>query len=189
MLRARDIPNIITLARILLTIPVVVALLYLEFGLALTLFLIAGLSDGVDGFLAKQFHWQSRLGSLLDPAADKLLLVSSFLSLGWLGLLPPWLVGAVMLRDLIIIGGAGAWTLRIGQLVAEPTIISKINTFTQIVLVVSVVADQALGLLPPGSIEALVWITLATTLSSGMDYVWVWGKRAREATERERKGG
>ncbi len=188
MLRASDIPNLITIARILLTLPVVIAMLFREFELALALFVVAGVSDGVDGFLAKQFHWQSRLGSLLDPIADKLLLVSSYLCLGWLGLLPAWLVAAVMLRDLIIVGGAGIWTLRIGQLEAEPTIVSKINTFVQILLVVSVVADQALGLLPVGAIGALVWITLATTLSSGMDYVWVWGKRAREATERARKG-
>lgn len=187
MLQARDIPNLITIARIVLTLPVVVALIYRDFSLALTLFVVAGVSDGIDGFLAKQFHWQSRLGSLLDPIADKLLLVSSYLSLGWLGLLPPWLVAVVMLRDLIIVGGATFWSLRIGELEAEPTIVSKINTFMQIILVVSVVSDQALRLLPPGTIDAMVWITFATTLSSGIDYVWVWSRRAREATQRERK--
>ena len=181
MLQAKDIPNLISITRILLTVPVVLALLNRSFDWALLLFVLAGISDGVDGFLAKQFHWQSRLGSLLDPLADKLLLVSSSLCLAWLGLLPVWLVAAVMLRDLIIVTGATLWNFRIGRLQAEPTIVSKINTFVQIVLVLSVVADQALGILPAGVVPALVWITLATTVSSGIDYVWTWSKRAREA--------
>jgi cardiolipin synthase len=86
-----------------------------------------------------------------------------------------------MLRDLIIVTGATLWNFRIGQLQAEPTIVSKINTFVQIVLVLSVLVQQALGILPAGVVPALVWITLATTVSSGIDYVWIWSKRAREA--------
>jgi len=182
MLHSRDIPNIITIARIFLAVPVVWALLNNHFGVALILFIIAGVSDGVDGFLAKQFHWQSRLGSLLDPLADKLLLVSCYLSLGWLGLVPWWLIGVIILRDLLIVGGATYWDLKVERLEAEPTIISKINTFVQIVLVVSVVADQVFHFLPDGSIVALIWITFATTVSSGADYVWVWSKRAQQAT-------
>ncbi|MEO5343813.1 MAG: CDP-alcohol phosphatidyltransferase family protein [Gammaproteobacteria bacterium SHHR-1] len=184
-----DIPNLITLARILLVGPVVYALLREEFALALGLFFIAGVSDGVDGFLAKHYHWQSRLGSLLDPLADKLLLVSSSLSLAWLGLLPWWLVAAVLLRDLIIVGGALWWNFNISLLEAEPTIVSKINTFMQIVLVLAVVLAQLplLDLLPEGALTALIWATLATTLSSGIDYVWEWSKRAREAVHGDAK--
>jgi len=181
MLQAKDIPNLISITRILLTVPVVLALLNCSFDWALLLFVLAGISDGVDGFLAKQFHWQSRLGSLLDPLADKLLLVSSSLCLAWLGLLPLWLVVAVMLRDLIIVTGATLWNFRIDRLQAEPTIVSKINTFVQILLVLSVLVQQALDILPVGVVSALVWITLATTVSSGIDYVWTWSKRAREA--------
>ena len=182
MLHARDIPNVITIARILLTAPVVWALLTERFGLALILFIIAGVSDGVDGFLAKQFRWQSRLGSLLDPLADKLLLISSYFSLGWLGLMPWWLIGVIILRDLVIVGGAIYWDKRVKRLDAEPTIISKINTFVQIVLVVSVVTDLVWPMLPHGAIDALIWITFATTVSSGADYVWVWSKRAHDVS-------
>lgn len=179
MLQPRDIPNLITLLRIVLVVPVVFALLEQAFALALGLFLLAGLSDGVDGFLAKQYHWQSRLGSLLDPLADKLLLVSSTLSLAWLGLLPWWLVAAVLLRDLVIVGGAVWWNFHVSLLEAEPTNISKINTFMQIVLVLAVVVEQVVSLLPEGTLMALTWVTLATTLTSGIDYVWEWSKRAR----------
>ncbi|MBF0255363.1 MAG: CDP-alcohol phosphatidyltransferase family protein [Gammaproteobacteria bacterium] len=180
-MQPRDIPNLITLLRILLVLPVVYCLLQHEFALALGLFLLAGISDGVDGFLAKHYHWQSRLGSLLDPLADKLLLVSSTLSLAWLGLLPWWLVAAVLLRDLLIVGGAIWWNFHISLLEAEPTIVSKINTFMQIVLVLAVVLAQIFSQLPDGTLTALIWVTLATTLTSGMDYVWEWSKRAREA--------
>jgi cardiolipin synthase len=163
-----------------MTAPVVWSLLSGRFDLALLLFVVAGISDGVDGFLAKQFHWQSWLGAILDPLADKLLLVSCFFALGWLGLLPAWLVVAVIVRDLVIVGGAVYWHFQIKTLDAEPTIVSKINTFMQIVLVVSVVAEQTFVWLPQGGVGALIWITLATTASSGIDYVWEWSKRARE---------
>ena len=181
MIEARHIPNLITLLRILLVAPVVMTLVNHQYALALGLFLIAGISDGVDGFLAKHYGWQSRLGSLLDPLADKLLLVSSTLALAWQGLLPWWLVAVVLLRDLVIVGGAVWWNFHVSLLEAEPTIVSKINTFMQIVLVLAVVIEQVVSLLPGGTLMALVWVTLATTLSSGIDYVWEWSKRAREA--------
>lgn len=179
MLAPRHIPNLISLGRILLTLPIVLALLRQDFHLALLLFALAGISDGLDGFLAKHYRWQSRLGTLLDPLADKILLIASSLSLTWLGLLPLWLVGLILLRDLIIIGGALFWNMLIGQLEARPSIISKINTFVQISLVLAVVGEQAFTWLPAGTLDALVWITLATTLASGIDYVWEWGKHAR----------
>lgn len=181
MLAPKDIPNLISLGRILLSIPVALALLRHEFQLALWLFLIAGISDGLDGFLAKHYQWQSRLGGLLDPLADKLLLISTALCLAWLGLLPVWLVAVILLRDLIIIGGAFFWNFLIGLLEAKPTIISKINTFVQIALVLAVVSEQVFAWLPDGAINALVWVTLATTVTSGLDYVWEWSKRARDS--------
>lgn len=187
-MRAKDIPNLITILRIVLTVPVIYALLQERFELALLLFVVAGVSDGVDGFLAKHFHWQSRLGSLLDPLADKLLLVSTTLCLAWLGLLPVWLVAAVLLRDFIIVVGAIWWNYNVSLLEAEPTVISKINTFVQIVLVVGVVAEQSFTLLPPGTLTALVWVTLATTVTSGIDYVWEWSKRAHEAVNGNNNG-
>ncbi len=174
----RHIPNIISALRILLVIPVVMLLLERQYGAALILFAIAGISDGVDGFLAKHFGWQSRLGSILDPLADKLLLVCSFLSLAWLGLIPLALVVAVMLRDLMIVLGAIAFHYRYGRFEMQPTRVSKVNTFFQIVLVLAVVFYHGEFARIPWIVDALVYIVWATTLISGANYVWIWGRRA-----------
>jgi len=175
----RDIPNLITFLRFLLTVPVVYLLLTREFSGALWLFALAGLSDGLDGYLAKRFHWETRLGSMLDPLADKALLVSSFLCLGWLGLLPSWLVAAVILRDLVIVGGALYYHFQVEPLEAEPRLISKLNTLVQILLVILVVCDAGPLPLPELLLQGLIWGTFATTLLSGLDYVVVWYRRAR----------
>jgi cardiolipin synthase len=153
-------------------------LLEQRFDIALLLFVVSGISDGLDGYLAKRFHWQSSLGGLLDPLADKFLLVSSLLALGWLGLIPYWLVAIAILRDLVIVTGATIYHLRIKHLEAEPSLISKVNTVVQIVLVIAVVFDQALIALPVLVVSGLIWLTLATTLLSGFEYVLVWSKRA-----------
>jgi cardiolipin synthase len=183
---ARDIPNLITLGRIALTIPVVWALIDGRFGLALVLFAVAGISDGVDGYLAKRYGWHSRLGSLLDPAADKLLLLTAYIALGWQGLLPLWLVLAVIGRDLLIVGGATAYHFWIEPFEGAPSRISKLNTLVQILLVVLVVADRGLIAMPPLLLDAMVWTVAATTLASGAGYVWVWSRRAAVGSARPR---
>jgi len=142
----RHIPNIISILRILLVIPVVMLLLDQRYGAALLLFAIAGISDGVDGFLAKRFGWQSRLGSILDPLADKLLLI--------------------------------AFHYRYGRFEMQPTRVSKVNTFFQIVLVLAVVFYHGEFAHIPWIVDALVYIVWATTLISGANYVWIWGRRA-----------
>lgn len=177
-MQARDIPNLISILRVFLTIPVVWALLAQEYGLALALFAVAGISDGVDGFLAKYFRWESRLGGMLDPLADKTLLVFSYLALGWLGLIPLWLVLAVILRDVIIVAGAVAYHMRIAELEAEPRLMSKVNTFMQILLVLLVVLSQGLFALPLVLLQAVIVLVLITTLLSGIDYIWIWSRRA-----------
>jgi len=177
-MRARDIPNLISILRIFLSVPIVFMLLQHYYGMALLLFAIAGISDGLDGFLAKHYGWRSRLGGLLDPLADKVLLVFSVLSLGWLGLLPAWLVFVVILRDLVIVTGAFVYNFQVAELDAEPSLISKFNTVVQIVLVLVVVLNQGLFAITPVVIDVLVWITLATTILSGVNYVFVWSHRA-----------
>lgn len=174
----RDIPNIISLLRIALVIPVVYLLLERQFSYALVLFFIAGISDGLDGYLAKRNNWISRLGSILDPLADKLLLVFSYLALGWLGEIPMWLVIAVMVRDVIIVVGAIAYHELIGKYDMTPTWMSKTNTFFQILLILVVVFSLGAYALPDLFIEALIYIVAVTTLVSGINYVWVWGRRA-----------
>ena len=137
-MKARDIPNIITALRFLLVPPVIILLLQERFTAALIVFGVAGLSDGLDGFLARRFDWRSRLGGIMDPLADKLLVVSSFVTLGWLGLIPAWLVLLVILRDLVIIAGATFYHMRIEQFDAEPSVASKLNTAAQVLLVLAV---------------------------------------------------
>jgi len=179
-MQKKDIPNIISFLRLLLTIPVIWALLEEEFLIALVIFFIAGVSDGLDGFLAKRLHWQSRLGGLLDPLADKALLVSSFLCLGGLGLLPPWLVALVIFRDVVIVTGALVYSVQIEQLNAEPSLISKLNTLLQIVLVLVVVVNHGIYAMPQWILHGLILSVTATTLLSGIAYVYEWGKRAKD---------
>lgn len=174
----RDIPNIISLLRIALVIPVVYLLIQREFSYALILFFIAGISDGLDGYLARRNNWKSRLGSILDPLADKLLLVFSYFALGWLGEIPMWLVVAVVARDLVIVVGAIAYHEIIGEYDMVPSWVSKTNTFFQIVLVLAVVFSAGAYMLPEMVIDGLVVIVAITTIGSGIDYVWVWGRRA-----------
>jgi cardiolipin synthase len=177
----RHLPNIISVLRILLVIPVVYLLLHELYGTALILFAVAGVSDGLDGFLAKHFGWQSRLGSILDPLADKLLLVCSFIALAWNELIPLWLVVAVLARDLIIVFGAVAFHVLFGRYEMAPTRVSKVNTFFQIVFVLAVVFYHGQFAFKPWLIEALGYVVLATVIISGANYIWIWGRRALEA--------
>jgi len=148
---------------------------------ALALFFVAGVSDGLDGFLAKHYSWTSRLGALLDPLADKALLISCYLALTWTGLLPLWLVALVLLRDVVIVSGAMVYHFRIARLDADPNLISKLNTLMQITLVLLVIVQQAAGWGEPGWIQILIYVVAVTTIWSGIDYVVTWSRRARSA--------
>ena len=184
-MNARDIPNLITGFRFLLVLPVVMLLLHERFGTALILFGVAGFSDGLDGYLAKRNNWTSRLGALMDPLADKLLLVSCFVTLGWMGLIPVWLVALVVLRDLVIVGGAIVFHMRVERLEAAPSMVSKLNTVTQILLVLAIIFNQGLHAVPAPWLDVLIYSVLATTLWSGFDYVWTWGRLAWNKRRRD----
>jgi len=174
----KDLPNLISIARILLSLPVAYLLLEERFGEALLLFFIAGVSDAVDGYLAKRFGWHSRLGSILDPLADKILLITSFLCLTLVDIIPLWLLVMVFGRDLIIIIGAAAFHIFVGQYEMAPTWISKINTTLQIVLVLALVLSYGVYPLPGELLLWLVYGVSVTTVLSGLDYVWIWGRKA-----------
>lgn len=178
-LKARHIPNVITGLRILLVAPFLWSLLEEQYGTALLLFSIAGVSDALDGFLAKYFGWTSELGGLLDPIADKLLLMGAILALGWLHELPGWLVALVILRDLIIVSGAISYHLLIERFVAAPLMISKLNTLLQLILVCAVIAHYGVISLPAWLLTGLIYTTALTTIWSGTAYVWQWSRRAR----------
>lgn len=178
-MKRSDIPNIITVFRFLLVPPLVLLLLNHQYGIALIVFCVAGFSDALDGFLAKRYGWSSRMGALMDPLADKLLLVSSFVTLGWLGWIPLWLVALVILRDMVIVIGAMIYHWCVEYIdTAYPTLLSKLNTFTQLLLVMAVMFSQSVQALPFLWIDILLYSVLATTIWSGLDYVWIWGRRA-----------
>lgn len=181
----KDIPNLISALRILLVIPVVAAMLDEHFELALALFAFAGISDGLDGFLAKHYQWQSRLGSILDPIADKLLLVASFATLTWLGLLPVWLLWVVLARDVIIIAGGLAYHYLVGQFDLTPLWSSKINTTLQIALVLLVMIQQQWFAGLDKVVTIGIWLVLASVINSGTEYVLVWGARAWRQTKQK----
>jgi len=189
MLSLKDIPNLISIARIMLVLPVALLLLKEQYSWALLLFFIAGVSDGLDGYLAKHFGWRSRLGSILDPLADKLLLVTSFLCLAWVGLIPIWLVVLVMGRDVVIVLGALAFHCLVGRYDMAPTWISKLNTVLQITLVLALVLSNGLYKLPEALLLGLVYGACLTTVLSGLDYVWTWGRKAYRARHLDDRRG
>jgi len=177
-----DIPNLITVIRILLVVPVAWVLLQQQYLLALVLFFVAGASDGLDGFLAKQFGWTSRLGAILDPLADKALLVTCYAALAWVGLLPVWLLILVVARDLVIVAGAVVYNFRIQRLEADPTLISKLNTLLQILLVLLVITQQLNDWFTPVWATVLIYAVTVSVIWSGLDYVITWGRRARHTS-------
>jgi len=177
-MKAADLPNAITVFRFLLVPPVVGLLLTDRSAAALIVFGVAGVSDALDGFLAKRFHWTSALGALLDPLADKLLLLCSFITLGYLGAIPLWLVLLVIARDLVIVGGALTYHFLIEPVLTAPSRVSKLNTLLQILLVLAVMFDRGVQGLPGYWLQVLIYAVLASTLWSGLDYVWTWGRKA-----------
>lgn len=186
-MKLKDIPNLISVLRMVLVAPVAWFLLNQRYTEALLTFFVAGVSDGVDGYLAKRFGWRSRLGSILDPLADKLLLVTTYVVLGWLEVLPLWLVIAVVARDAVVLSGALAFHWLVGRYEMAPSWISKLNTVMQIVLAVATVASLSFLPLSAGMMEGLIYVVLATTLLSGADYVWTWGTRAYHHVRRARR--
>jgi cardiolipin synthase (CMP-forming) len=175
----RWIPNAISLLRIVLVVPVLVFLHQGEYRWALLLFWLAGLSDGLDGFLANRFNWQSKLGALLDPIADKLLVAGMFVSLAVIGLIPAWLAAIVILRDLIIVSGATAYHFLIEPVTGEPTIVSKLNTLMQLLFLLCVLCRAAFEWPDQVAITVLGAATFVTVVVSGADYVLRWSARAR----------
>ena len=172
------VPNLITLAR-LLSVPVAVYVLLLDYYVAaFWIFLAAGVSDAVDGLIAKHYRVTSRVGSFLDPLADKALLIGVYITLGSLGEIALWLVILIAFRDLLIIGGALLFQTLTHSLKMEPLFISKVNTTAQITLAGFVLACLALEI-DGGWVETLlVYAVAATTLASGAAYVVKWGLRA-----------
>lgn len=164
------IPNLLTLARILLTPLLVWLLLDNRLGQALVVFFVAGITDGLDGLIARLFHQKTRLGAYLDPLADKLLLVSSFILLSHLQLVPTWLAVVAVSRDAIIV--LGILTLMFHQVRVEinPSLLSKMTTLVQILTVLLTLARPYLAL-PAWSYPFLYWSIALLCLATGFQYI------------------
>jgi len=169
-----SLPNLITLGR-LLCVPLAIWLVLLDhLAAAFWVFIAAGLSDAVDGFIAKHFDQRSELGALLDPIADKALLVSMYVTLGLAKYLPVWLVILVVFRDALIIGGF-LLVAALGHAMRwEPLLVSKLNTALQIGLIGVVLASLGLGLAVPRLATVLIYAVAATTTISGAGYIIRW---------------
>jgi len=160
-------------------VPVLVfLLLHGEYRAAIWVLLGASLSDALDGFIARRFNLCTDLGAVLDPLADKTLIIASVLALAWGGLLPWWLAVVIVARDLIIIGGATAYYRRAGRLEMNPSIPSKVNTFVQICMVFVILITAAGKVKASGWLPALFGCAFFTTVFSGVHYVVVWGRKA-----------
>lgn len=172
-----NLPNIISLAR-LVAAPVTVWLILTGYDtLAFSLFVTAGVSDAIDGLIARHFGRATLLGGYLDPIADKALLVGAYLSLGDRGLVPLWLVILVVSRDILIVGGAILVHTMTRRLRMEPLLVSKANTVAQIVLVAVILAGLGLGLDVARWVDPMIWVVAATTAASGAAYVVTWARR------------
>jgi len=175
-----NLPNLVTLARLLASPLVIYLILNEAWVAAFWIFLVAGVSDAVDGFLAKRFNARTRVGGYLDPLADKVLLVSVFIALGYQHQLPQWIVILVVFRDLLIIGGALLVHTLTGKLEMRPLMISKVNTVAQFLLPVYVLGMLGLGIESASLGWGLLWLAAVTTCLSGAAYVVIWTRRAAD---------
>ena len=187
----RHLPNAISIMRMLLVVPAGWLLWQSAVAEALVLIAIAGISDAVDGLLARRYNWRTRLGAIADPAADKLLSLVVFVVLAVQGHVPWWLLGLVVGRDLVIVIGAMAYRHVLGNFDVQPTLLSKVNTGLQVVMLVLVVVGLAdfgwVATIAATIVDPFGFIVLGVScVLSGVHYVVVWSLRAA-AGIRERR--
>ncbi|GAB6904717.1 conserved membrane hypothetical protein [Desulfosarcina cetonica] len=167
-----NIPNLLTLSRLLLTPLFIILLLRGQLRPAVWVFVLAGISDGLDGLIARLFNQRTVLGAYLDPVADKALLISAYVCLAYLGIVPTWLSVIVLSRDILIVIGIAIFTITQKNYRIRPSLISKWTTGAQLVTVmIFLLAFElpAARLLLP----MLVWIVAGLTVISGLHYIWI----------------
>ncbi len=167
------LPNIITLLRVALLPPLAYYLIQKDYQTALIIFMVAGASDALDGFLAKHFNWTSRFGAIADPLADKMLMLVSYSYLAIENFLPMWLLAIVVGRDIFIVTAAYAFHRRFGPFDMQPSWLSKFNTTFQIFLVTWVMFSLVFTQIPELVRDVLIVIVSATSLGSGIQYGWL----------------
>ena len=172
-----QLPNIITSIRLLLLIPLSHYLIAENYQTALIIFFIAGTSDALDGFLAKRYDWVSRFGSILDPIADKALLVITMAILTFNQKISLLLFSCVAIRDIYIFAGAYFYYKQIGPFNMQPSLISKFNTFAQILMVTLILVSLGYMKVPEPIIPVLVILVYLTVITSTLHYSFVWGRK------------
>ena len=178
------LPNLITIARVLLIPVVAFLLLDRDYALAFAVFMAAAIGDWLDGFLARRLNQMSQLGAVLDPIADKMTMMIVAILMSAQGMLPIWLAVVIVFRDAIIVAGAVAYRFVVGHIEMAPTRLSKANTFLEFGVLALVMA-QAAGLLDASPWLMPLFIALfASVLVSGAHYVWVWRRKAIEEERR-----
>jgi cardiolipin synthase len=182
----RFIPNALCILRILLLAPIVWLLIHRDFPATLWVFGAAAVTDGLDGFIAKRCGWTSELGKILDPLADKILLVGVFITLAGMSLVPVWLAVVAVGRDVVITAGAIMYNWLYGYPHGQPTWASKLNTLCQIAYVLLIVAANAAGHVPQTTLLVLGALVFVTTVVSGLDYVITYTHKAVEASRQRR---
>ncbi|MEZ5536897.1 MAG: CDP-alcohol phosphatidyltransferase family protein [Thiolinea sp.] len=168
------LPNLITLLRIAAIVPICWLLWRDAYLPAFICLVLAGLSDGLDGFLARRYGWFTPLGAMLDPLADKLFIVSLMILFAAKGSVPLWLMWLVIGRDVLIVSGALLYRLVTGALVMKPLFISKVNTALQILLLATTLLHVGFYMLPMSVLEGLQLLVAATSLLSGCAYLFLW---------------
>ena len=173
------LPNAITIGRILAMIPLVWFMLEKQYEYAFYIAIAAGFSDMLDGFLAKTFGWEGWLGGVLDPLADKFMMLCCFLVFAVQGIIPNWVLILVLARDIIIITGATFYHFAIIKVdKAKPSLLSKFNTAIQILLIVVLLSHYSVYQFNQMFIDTLIYLVTFFTVSSGLHYIYYWGRKA-----------
>lgn len=169
------VPNILTVIRLALVPLFIILVDENRFGDALVVFIVAGITDGLDGYIAKRFKCETRIGAILDPLADKALLITAYLMLAGIEMIPFWLMIVVVSRDVIILGGCLLITLIDKMPDMSPSRLSKLNTFLQIITIVVVLMTSADWFDFSAVLDIFCYAVLVSSVLSGAFYVWQWG--------------
>ncbi len=178
-MQLKYIPNLLSTIRIILIIPVIWTMLTGHLAWSIALFILAGLTDIIDGWLARRKHWETRVGGMLDALADKLLLIPVYSCLWWFDIIPSWLLAIVIGRDILIILCSMLYRAQLGKLDPAPSPISKINTFMQVLLAVLGINQLGLFLIPEDVLQGFMRVVLITVVLSTLGYLQTWYNDAR----------
>lgn len=178
MLLMLTVPNIITIARVLLIPLMVYLLVERRYEQAFYVFVISAVSDLLDGFIARHFNQLSQFGAVLDPVADKLTMLTLTVLLASQGMLPTWLAVAIVARDVVIVSGAVTYRFVVGHVEMQPTLLSKLNTLLEFSVVAMVLAEAAQIVGREPWLPPLFVVVFVTVVGSGVQYVWLWSLKA-----------